>query len=457
MKKRISLVAIAVVCAFALCLAIVPAFAAPVTYEKIENVATGAMVYDTASGNTQALVDGIFGNDDADGWYAEPSEGYVTVRIVLDQPTSIDTVKIFPANSATIPDESVLPYAYTIEVKVGEDWVEVASDSDVRLLYEGDDTACKSYTFAAKTASEVRITMTDYFADDAGAWIAISEIQVFNAPASVAGLVNAATTANGATITATAPGQSDIYFGLNYLIDGSIYSGTDNLALGWHSPAEGNGTFAPTEENPEYITINLAEAYELQVIKIHPMQFYPHANSIMPAAFDLEISNDNGTTWEIVATATDVVSVAGGENDPLTFVLDEATEATNFRMVIKSCGQGDPAGNGLHYTCIGDIELWAEPLPEPETETLAPSAGNTETNAPAESEIESEDESLNETVAETEAPKAETEAPKAETNAPETSAPAADTADEGCASVVGISAVAVLAAAAAAVVLKKKD
>ena len=98
---------------------------------------------------------------------------------------------------------------------------------------------------------------------------------------------------------------------------------------------------------------------------------------------------------------------------------------------------------------VDGMEFTSPYLLTPEKEAL-----ETIEETDPETTVETEAPTETETKVETEAPKAETEAPKTETKAPETEAPAAD---EGCASVVGFGAVAVLTAAAAAVVLKKKD
>ena len=121
----------------------------------------------------------------------------------------------------------------------------------------------------------------------------------------------------------------------------------------------------------------------------------------------------------------------------------------------------DDAGTpGVSWTCFDNgiqLELDIEDdmtfeceniIVIPKSETIPPETEAPETEAP-------------ETEAQTKAPETQapaTEAP-AETQAPATEAPDAETdaPAEGCASVIGMGAVAVLAAAAAAVALKKKD
>ena len=99
-----------------------------------------------------------------------------------------------------------------------------------------------------------------------------------------------------------------------------------------------------------------------------------------------------------------------------------------------------PYADGMTFNCTG---IEALPL----TETVPEETEAPETEAP-ETEAKTE--------AATQAPETEaaTQAPAADTKAPETTAAATE---DGCASVIGFGAVAVLAAAAAFVALKKKD
>jgi septal ring-binding cell division protein DamX len=93
----------------------------------------------------------------------------------------------------------------------------------------------------------------------------------------------------------------------------------------------------------------------------------------------------------------------------------------------------------LHFTSEGIVVV-------PLTETTPE-----ETEAPTEPETEAPATEAPETEAPTAAP--ETEAPA--TDAPATDAPATEPAEGGCGSVIGFSAIAILAAAAAAIALKK--
>ena len=270
----------------------------------------------------------------------------------------------------------------------------------------------------------------------------------------------------------------------NYLTLGLKSTGrSGETPCGWHYQNT-DGSVPISLTNAPVITITLDRVSTIHRIDLYPSACYSAAwVSTMPQDFTIELSSDGGLTWETVWVAVGVVSKTEGVpghdysdglpavNMPLSHELDEPTEANMFRMTITKGGAGQSGRDDYDRTyapfvAFNSIELMGVlgegPEIETETETKAPAlvnpnTGNNNNNYDDEDETEPETEAETEaeTVAET---VAETEAPKAETKAPETAAPAADdTADAGCASVVGLGAVAVLTAAAAAVVLKKKD
>ena len=293
-----------------------------------------------------------------------------------------------------------------------------------------------------------------------------------------------ATLIEGITATCTDPFHVDGYWRIDYIFDS-----TDSY-MGWHASAD--GTNSPSEEAPTVITADLNGYYDVYFVAIYPMDhtgFYAGTPSMMPSAFTLEFSTDNGATWIPVVAETDVNCTL--EDEPLLYILpelgvDPVIGATDFRMTITAPGNNDLAGSGIPYTAIGNIEIYgfeAEAPAPAETETQAPAV--TETEAPAVTETEAPEETVVETVVESDVESADeseeivesAEEESAEESANETvvdetvaetvagettadttaatDAPAAD-AEEGCASVVGFGAVAVLAAAAA-FVFKKKD
>ena len=278
----------------------------------------------------------------------------------------------------------------------------------------------------------------------------------------------------GVTATVTDPFHVDPYFNVAYLFDGATEG------LGWHAMAD--GSIVPTVDNPTVITADLNGTYDLWAVLIYPMDFYAADLSVVPPVFELQISDDNGATWETIAAETEAYCIIAG--DPLTYVMDEPVRATDFRVLVQSTG---PVVDGTILTAFGEIELWGVAVEgEPEvSETQAPAVTETEapevteTEAPEETVVEtvvesaveedsadeseeiveesaeeSADESANETVVDETVADTSVEETVADTTAA-TDAPAAD-AEEGCASVVGFGAVAVLAAAAA-FVFKKKD
>ena len=274
----------------------------------------------------------------------------------------------------------------------------------------------------------------------------------------------------GVTAPVNDPFHVTGFFHVDYLFDGA----TDGL--GWHATADGSLT--PTVDTPTVIDADLHGTYNVWILAIYPMDFYSADLSVVPPVFELQLSADNGATWETVVTETEASCTVNGE--PLIYVLDEAFQATNFRMLVQSNG---PVLDGTILTAIGEIEIWGVEVEVPETETQAPAV--TETQAPTVTETEAPEETVVETVVESDVESADeseeivesAEEESAEESANETvvdetvaetvagettadttaatDAPAAD-AEEGCASVVGFGAVAVLAAAAA-FVFKKKD
>ena len=294
-----------------------------------------------------------------------------------------------------------------------------------------------------------------------------------------------ATPIEGITATCTDPFHVTGYWHIDYLFDS-----TDSY-MGWHASADGSNF--PTVDTPTVITADLNGYYDVYFVAIYPMDhtgIYTGTPSLMPSAFTLELSTDNGATWIPVAADTDVNCTL--EDDPLIYILpelgvDPVMGATNFRMTITAPGNNDLYPNA-HCTGIGNIEIYgfeAEAPAPAETETQAPAVTETqapsvtETEAPEETVVEtvvesaveedsadeseeiveesaeeSADESANETVVDETVVETVAGETTADTTAA-TDAPAAD-AEEGCASVVGFGAVAVLAAAAA-FVFKKKD
>ncbi len=139
---------------------------------------------------------------------------------------------------------------------------------------------------------------------------------------------------------------------------------------------------------------------------------------------------------------------------------DEATKAITWAAGTSS-GVTDDAGvphiswtayeNGINLLLPyeDDMSFAIEQIVAlPKTETIPPEETKAPETDPPETEAKTE--------AATQAPETEaaTQAPAADTKAPETTAAATE---DGCASVIGFGAVAVLAAAAAFVALKKKD
>ena len=421
--------------------------------------------------------------------------------------------------TAALPDGvPVLPQAFTLEAFSVEenDWVEVATYDLDAWVIEVPDPDVLTFDFDPVEATQVRMIITE----NGGYWdpnyfrsgiTLVGELEVMGY--ALGGSTETETEAPEVTETETsAPVESDLvdvalnqYAEATFSIEGGNW-GAQNLVMGnksnemagWHHDMSAT----ISAQNAPEILIWLDRVSTIHQIDLYPSAIYHDAYvSVMPQEFTIELSADGGQTWVTVATETGVVSQVAGMaghadngnmpaiNVPYSIVLDEATDANVFRMTITKGGTGrssntmlgDPTygGNYAAFTVIGSIEMlgvMGEASTETETqapavtETQAPSV--TETEAPEVTETEAPEETVVETVVESDVESAEESDTTAETVVDETVADtgveetvadttaatdAPATADEGCASVVGFGAVAVLAAAAAAVVLKKKD
>ena len=260
-------------------------------------------------------------------------------------------------------------------------------------------------------------------------------------------------------------------FASQALNDGGAHWFPDALTDGVKNPNNGlllapGGDWTAPVDSPIDITMELGARYTIYSVDLYAA----YGGYALPIAYTISVSDD-GVDFTPVVAVTDGAQIA----EKYTVEFDEPATGSYLRLtIINGC---DIDWGGAAFCAIGELEAWgvaADPLPVEtetetettpvvnETETEAPAPAETETEAPAETVVESDVESAEETDTETTVDTVEETAGEtgveetvAETKA-ETKAPAA-AADEGCASVVGMGAVAVLTAAAAAVVLKKKD
>ena len=414
------------------------------------------------------------------------------LTIDLGRTYEITAVNLYPfAGDAFCA--AIMPSAYRIEglpenadATDDEAWVLIAEEEGVYVNntanttdYTGERTPVLPYELdEPREFCQIRVVILQDSYTDIGAasnLTGMGEIEVISmlpevklpegmAMANVA-LGKTATVNNGNTIEAYLANG----WGLEALTDGRA----DN---GWIGAYETFG--GSTEEDPTILTVDLEGACEIRSIRLYPYGGRAFSERIMPYWYRIDLlpagMEDVEENWEILTEKYAETAVNGLNSYPAFATTEyvefscweegdegEPAEYSKVRIVIMEDSQCDIGGKS-NLTVIGDLQVLSlrpiseieTPAPEteaPKTETEAPKA---ETNAPVES-----DEETDAPEAETEAPKTETEPPKAETEAPkaETAAPAADTADEGCASVVGMSVVAVLTATAAAVVLKKRD
>ena len=491
--KRIALIATAALCALAMCLCSIPAlsvFAEDDTPE-LTNVALNSYVTVFASqalndGGSNwfpaALTDGVKNPNNAlllapGGDWMAPVDSPIDITMELGARYTIYGVDLYAAY-----DGYALPIAYTISVSDdGVDFTPAVTVTDGEQIAE-------KYTVEfdePATGSYLRLTIINGCDIDWGgaAFCAIGELEAWGVAAdplpeeteddntevelsnlALNQLVEVSGIANVDYI-------DNIEWGPGLLVDGINNGGVSGNGLLFirQTPI--------SDADPVNIYVNLGDTHEIYTLAVYGG--YTGATAAFPRNYTLAVSTD-GTDWETVAT---VVNGANNETE-VVFELDAPVEASMIRMQItKGSGWDLSTYPGYEYlgcdiTTIGEIEVWGVATASTETETEAPAV--TETQAPTVTETEApevtETETVVETVVESDVESAEESAEESDTTVETvvdetvadtgveetvadttaaTDAPA--TADEGCASVVGFGAVAVLAAAAAAVVLKKKD
>ena len=491
--KRIALIATAALCALALCLCSIPAlsvFAEDDTPE-LTNVALNSYVTVFASqalndGGSNwfpaALTDGVKNPNNGlllapGGDFLAPVDSPIDITMELGARYTIYGVDLYAAYGGY-----ALPAGYVISVSEdGVDFTPVATVTDGEQVaemhtVEFDEPATGSY---------LRLTITkgcDIEWDVGITFCNVGELEAW-------GVAADPLPGESETEGDTEVELSNLAF--NQLVEVSGIANVDYIDNAEWGPSllvdginnggvSGNGLLfirqTPiSDADPVNIYVYLGDTYEIYTLAVYGG--YTGATAAFPRNYSLAVSTD-GTDWETVAT---VVNGANNETE-VVFELDAPVEASMVRMQItKGSGWDLSTYPGYEYlgcdiTTIGEIEVWGVAAEAPEvTETEAPSV--TETEAPEVTETEAPEETVVETVVESEVESAEESAEESDTTAETvvdetvadtgveetvaettaaTDAPAAD-ADEGCASVVGFGAVAVLAAAAAAVVLKKKD
>ena len=506
MKKRIALMATALLCALAICLSVIPALTIFAEGAEPENIALGKTVTVTDGGSIEneqngiaALTDGRF------GWYANQAGGQrgwikdfgfipseenpLDIVIDLDGLYEISAFTIHPTTSYN----SCFPTYFEIQVSAtedGDDWVTVHSDEDVDLNGRLSSSAPienynpdNKYDVAldeTETACRVRIHITEpsnCWDGDTTNYMGFGEIEVYGVAA--------------ATETEPAPELDNV--ALNAYAD----QNNNNFFTGWEAMLLTDGNtesswhgdylnFAGSSlANPTILTVYFGNTCLISTVNVYSYtgEVYvagacPEGAPVLPRAFTVEVFSVEEDAWiEVGAYDLDAWALDVPDPDVLTYTFD-AVEATMVRMVITEDGgyAEDVFPSGV--TVVGELEVLGTVVGAiPPAETEAPEVTETETQAPSVTETEAPEETVVETVVESDVESAEESAEESDTTAETvvdetvadtgveetvaettaaTDAPAAD-ADKGCASVVGFGAVAVLTAAAAAVVLKKKD
>jgi hypothetical protein len=195
--------------------------------------------------------------------------------------------------------------------------------------------------------------------------------------------------------------------------DGTI-TGNPTLYVNYAKYVRRAGLVNLNADDVKYVAVRLKVVGEIEDLKIWGL------------------AGENHSTMETSNLMADNFPTCNGESEYMLFNMEDMWTGLINQFAFEIV---NPNPDAVVY--IEEIALFAD-----QASAYAYAGMEAETEAPTE--------------APTDAP--ETEAPTAapETNAPETEAPATETeAEGGCGSVIGFSAVALLAAAAAAVVLKK--
>ena len=395
---------------------------------------------------------------------------------------------------------SVMPRAYKIEVFTEDgEWVEVASDSGVVAVGDasGEETVRLEYYFDDIVASQVRVVITSDSGNAVGGTCnatCIGEIEVWGygddewedelpdePPLDEKDdMVNVAIHKGVSINNGNVTDFPLLLWGTSYLTDGTRFSAWVN------NPEE----IISSATAPTILTIDLVDTYEISCIEVYPYAMEGLEGSTMPTAFAVEVYSEDTRTWVEVGRTTDAYVEPGQELDTVFTYEFDTVSASRVRVIITADSEylmetmETPTG----MTAIGEIAVWSstteteteiapgiepdteiemdsEAETEPDTEMEMDSEAETEpdTEIEMDSEAETEPDTEVETVTETEVV-TETETKvvtETETKATtETEAkPAETTSDksEGCASLVGFGAMAVLTAAAVAVALKKKE
>ncbi len=394
MKKRIPLIVTAVLCALAMCLAVIPALSVVAEDEApaLINVAQNGLVTATPVGSTlnnvdwpdANMVDGVSGV--IGGLYfvaagmnplATPDHP-VTVEVAFGQLNTISSFEMHPFQySVNIPDGYGMPTAYTIEASAnGTDWTEVYSVTGAPEI--GAHIA--DFTEPVEAAF-VRINVTTYCTSDwgAGSYCGIGEFKVMGTPvAAVPTPGNATNVALNKLVTAEAGTILDFDpWTAGAMVDGVITGRGDN----------GNGLFfvgagdpySTAPSAPREVVIDLGAVYTLYSFNMYAFQCNPTSGRGygLPTAYTISASMD-GENYGVIYIGNDDDGWNEGSADPFTGSFLTPTDAQFVKITVT--GFCPNLQNG-----IGEFEVLGL---SSDTPTVIP--GETETENETETDPEPE-------------------------------------------------------------------
>ena len=326
MKKRIALMATALLCALAICLSVIPALTIFAEGAEPENVALGKTVtvnngnsheaYSADGWGLQALTDGA---ENYGGWlgkyYEAPctSEDTPTILTVdLDGTYELSSVVVKPYDGPAF-SAYIMPLAYTVEVYdvATEEWVEVGEETQCvannstnpnfngertpELVYELEETIA---------ASKVRMVITqDSICDIGGASMltVIGEIEAYGVEAeteTTPELTNVALNSYVTVFASQALNDGGSHWFPDALTDG--VKAADNALL----LAPGGDWMAPVD-SPIDITMELGARYTIYGVDLYAA----YDGYALPIAYTISVSDD-GVDFTPAVTVTDGEQIA---------------------------------------------------------------------------------------------------------------------------------------------------
>lgn len=288
----------------------------------------------------------------ANGWSTPVTEDSRETSLTVDlrRVQTVNRVDLYPAGNL-LDYGSAFPRGFALELSAdGETWQRVATVTD-----QGRAGAPASYSFDARQARFVRLTVAEMNAWGGGYAAALAELEVFQdkggtpapepprTPASPPPYVEGQNIAQGKSVvvSSTTPDSSHEQWGwaAKFLVDGR----TDN---GWTS----NIRRHTRPEAQEWAAVALHAEYEVNEVRIHP-------RGTFAVDYKVQLSRDGGE-WTAIA---DVTGDDGSAAHPRVFTLDQPVRG-GFVRIISSKLRGDGIAADGYLMQVAEIEAFGTPV-----------------------------------------------------------------------------------------------